>query len=83
MCNAREDIQVRQLSPLFSAQTNPIGSNGGEDPPVSAALIQKARLVSLFPALEFWERTPRHPVTQRKPVFVAVARAAATAAMKR
>lgn len=83
MCNACEEIQVRQILSLFSAQTNPIGSNGGEGPLVSAALIQKAHLVSLFPALESWERTPHPPVIQRKPIFVAVARAAATAVTER
>lgn len=65
MCNACEEIQVRQILSLFSAQTNPIGSNGGEGPLVSAALIQKAHLVSLFPALESWERTP-HPCHSAK-----------------
>ena len=80
MCNTCEDIQVCQLPSLFSAPSNPIGSNSGGDP-VSAALTQNARPVSPLPALESWGKDTTPPVIQRKPIFVAVARAAAPAVM--
>jgi hypothetical protein len=81
MCNACEDFQICQLLSLFSAQTNPIGSNGGEDPVSACADLEGTLCLALSTLSLGRDTTP--PVIQRKPIFVAVARAAAPAVMER